>query len=269
MCLFVIDGTWSRDFNSVNEGNDALKKPVGSVPLIHLNPSFIEEKIGRPTFTEVTPVRSNARKFYEESDYPIDKKYYYGGVRFGITGADMQQLYSAVLADIERALVSGQCREISIVGWSRGAAVATEIVQTLMKKDLARTTKREAYLTRRGSRYRSVVTGEAPLPNSIKFLGLFDSVAMVLPLFNPADGEWGETVPQKVDYFVHLVAGDRTGPAPGVEFTPRNPNVAAQESHIIRLPNSNHADVGGIASTNKAKVAYQIMRTHATNAGVK
>ncbi|SBS36635.1 hypothetical protein MSP8886_03782 [Marinomonas spartinae] len=138
-----------------------------------------------------------------------------------------------------------------------------------MKKEFARIIRREAYLTRRVIRYRSVVAGESPIPNNIKFLGLFDSVAMVLPLFNPADGAWGESVPQQVDYFVHLVAGDRAGPALGINFVPRNPNVTAHESHIIRFPNSNHADIGGIASTNKAQIAYQTMRTHATKAGVK
>ena len=48
MCLFVIDGTWSRDFNSSDKGLDNRNLPVGNLNF---------------------DVRSNSRKFYEESKY--------------------------------------------------------------------------------------------------------------------------------------------------------------------------------------------------------
>ena len=270
MCLFVIDGTWSRDFNSTNIGSDSLKRAVGNVPSVRIKkPSFIEEKMGRPTLVKVDPIRSNARKFFEESGYPIEQKFYYGGVRFGVTGADIESLYNQILKDIEKAIVSGGCSEISIVGWSRGAAIATELAQALMLKEFAQILKRKSFQTRRGMRHRSIISEEAPMIPTIKFLGLFDSVAMVAPLFDPKDGDWGEEVPKEVNYFVHLVAGDRSGPAPWVDFVERDPRIKAKTSHVLRYPNANHSDIGGISSTNKARAAYQDMRFHATNAGVK
>ena len=57
MCLFVVDGTWSRNFNSENLGINSSDKPVGN-----------HEKLA---------ARSNSRRFFEENFYPANEKFYY------------------------------------------------------------------------------------------------------------------------------------------------------------------------------------------------
>lgn len=251
MCLFVIDGTWSRDFNSKSLGNDRRDIAVGN---------------------QDSAMRSNARRFYEESRYPSTKKYYYGGPEYGITGADAKKIYTAVVADIERAIVNGSCTEISLVGWSRGGAISAEIAQGLLTKEYARIYTKVSRQTRRGIRSRNVVSGQAKMLPEIKFVGLFDAVAMIPSFFgrNARDDQWGEAIPKNVNYFAHVIAGDRAGPLGGlIDFVSTNPQVAAKKSVTITLPGANHGNVGGDAAQALARQAYKIMKMHAVKAGVK
>ena len=252
MCLFVVDGTWSRNFNSKSLGIDSSDKPVGN-----------HEKLA---------ARSNSRRFFEESFYPINKKFYYGGPRFGVTGADSKNIYQSVISDIEREIVSGNCTELSLVGWSRGAAIISEVVQNLMRKEFARIYKKVSNQTRRGIRYSNIVTAKSKMIPNIKFVGLFDSVAMIPSIFFffCVDSSWGEEIPKQVDYFVHVVAGDRTGPIPKlVNFVPREPKIKAKRSVVVPIASASHGEVGGFSNTRYAQVAYHIMKFHSLKSRVK
>lgn len=251
MCLFVVDGTWSRDFNSKSLGLDNAGKSVGNLDI---------------------PKRSNSRKFYDESRYLASQKFYYSGPSYGVTGADARTIYRQVVQDIEREIVNGSCTELSLVGWSRGAAIVSEIAQGLMSKEFARIYRRISRQTTRGVRHKNVVVGQFKMLPRIKFVGLFDSVSMIPSMFSrtPKDEEWGEEIPKQVDYFVHITATDRTGPMSGlIDFIPRNPNIKALDSFTIPVTKANHSDVGGFSDTTKARFSYELMRSHANKAGVK
>lgn len=251
MCLFVIDGTWSRDFNSKSLGLDSRDRVVG-------------KRDGA--------VRSNSRRFFDESQYPPSKKFYYGGPRFGITGADAKGIYNSVVTDIEREIVNGSCTEICLVGWSRGAAIATEVAQGLLAKEYARIYKKVVQRIGRNRITRKKVIGEAKMLPEIKFVGLFDSVEMIPFFFGRSfrDREWGEVVPERVNYFFHIIAGDRDGPLNGlIDFKPANPLILARQSFTHTIAKARHDHIGGVASHPTARQAYQMMRTHASAAGVR
>lgn len=251
MCLFVVDGTWSRDFNHKSLGKDRLDISVGNRDDV---------------------VRSNARRFYEESGYPAIKKFYYGGPRFGLTGADASYIYDSVVTDIEREIVKGSCTEIAMVGWSRGAAIVSEVAQGMLNKEYARIYKKIRRHTKRGMKVKKVIVDEAKMLPDIKFVGLFDSVDMIPKILGRRIGdlEWGEHIPKNVNYFTHVIAGNRTGPLNGaINFIPANPRINAKRSFVTTIPGATHSDVGGDSSSAIARHAYQIMRSHANTAGVK
>lgn len=249
MCLFVIDGTWSRDFNYKEFGKDERNLPVG-------NTEFYK--------------RSNSRRFFDESKYDASKKFYYGGPKQGVTGGDSSLIYQAVMSDIEREIVNGNCTEISLVGWSRGAAIASEVTQGLLQKELARIYKKVTQQTRRGIRTKSVVVKESPMIPEIKFLGLFDAVAMI-PFPSPLrDREWGEHIPKEVNYFAHAIAGNREGPIKGVvDFNSLEQDIFARKKVKCVIHDANHGEIGGDATLQKARIAYEFIRSQATLAGVK
>lgn len=250
MCLFVIDGTWSRDFNCEDKGLDNRNLPVGKLQ---------------------QSARSNSRKFYEESTYSSDMKYYYGGPKYGITGADIKNIYNDVFQDIEQAIVMGKCKELSLVGWSRGAVIASELAQGLMAQKYARTYKKYKYVTRRGSRFKTELHNEVTMIPNIKFIGLFDPVEMVPSIFSRSsfDSEWGDIIPKEVDYFVQIIAGNRSGPIPGIiDFTKRNPLTLSKKSFSQVLLQATHADIGGQSTSLIAQQAYQILKLHSMKAGV-
>lgn len=251
MCLFVIDGTWSRDFNSEEKGLDNRNIPVGNLDFSS---------------------RSNSRRFYEESSYSSDMKYYYGGPKYGMTGADIGVIYEDVFRDIERAIVTKKCKDLSLVGWSRGAVIAAEIAQGLMAQKYARSRSKIHIMTSRGSRIKIKIDDEVEMIPRIKFVGLFDPVEMVPSIFprNTNDSEWGEIIPKEVDYFVQIVAGDRSGPIPGVvDFSKRNPLVLAKQSFTQIISQANHADIGGQSTSRNAQQAYMMLKLHSMKAGVQ
>ena len=86
---------------------------------------------------------------------------------------------------------------------------------------------------------------------------------------SPIDRKWGEDITSQVQYFAHVVAGDRTGPVWGlVDFYPANPLIEAQRQEILHLANTDHGGVGGRDDTASADTAYRYVRHHATIAGV-
>ena len=250
MCLFVVDGTWSRNLNSNLFGADASGRAVG----------YKNEFI-----------RSNSRRFYDESAYPLAQKFYFGGPMFGATGADARQIFARLMETIKTEIVSGRCTELSFVGWSRGAAIVSEAVQHLAHQRYFHGYQSKIRATRRGHRVQAVPVEPAIELPRIKFVGLFDSVAMIADGFRATanDPDWGDFIPQQVDYFVHIVAGDRTGPIKNVvDFVPRAPSVNAKRAVTIPMGLSTHDQVGGLANQPSAQIAYQIMKSHALRAEV-
>lgn len=254
MCLFAVDGTWSLNFNASSRGEDVMGRPVGTLE---------------------GSARSNTRRFYDECAYPPHKKFYFAGpggdgdTMLGATGADSYQLYFNVLRTIEREVNSGNCEEIVMVGWSRGAAVISELTEGLAALGKSNSRK-DPYMTSRGRRFKTLSNvlegGELP---PIKFVGLFDSVAMIQAV-SPVDQAWAEDV-TGVDYFAHVVAGDRLMAKKGfirINFTQPNPNVSAKRSEIKHMASTNHGGVGGLDDSDSAKLAYDFIRGHATLAGV-
>ncbi|MEM9452836.1 MAG: hypothetical protein AAGF11_01570 [Myxococcota bacterium] len=253
MCLFAVDGTWSLNFNAEALGEDVSGRPVGTLE----------------------SGRSNTRRFYEECAYTDNKKFYFAGpggdgdTMLGATGNDSYQLYFSVLRAIEREVNSGNCEEIVMVGWSRGAAIISELTEGLTS--LRETnSRRDPYQTQRGRRFRTLnnVIKDGELP-PIKYVGLFDSVAMIQAA-SPVDRDWAEDI-DTVKYFAHVVAGDRTMAQKGfirINFTQPNPNVDADRSEIKLMANTTHGGVGGLDDTESAREAYDFIRNHATIAGV-
>lgn len=253
MCLFAVDGTWSLNFNAEALGEDVMGRPVGALE----------------------SGRSNTRRFFEECAYPANKKFYFAGpggdgnTVLGATGNDSYQLYFNVLRAIEREVNSGNCEEIVMVGWSRGAAVISELTEGLQALGESNSRK-DPYQTSRGRRFKTlsnvIKSGELP---PIKFVGLFDSVAMI-QASSPVDSEWAEDI-ASVKYFAHVVAGDRLMAKKGfirINFTQPNPKVAADRSEIKHMATTTHGGVGGLADSPSAREAYSFIRNHATLAGV-
>ena len=240
MCLIAIDGTWSDDFNNKSFGLDARGKPVGNQP----------------------KGMSNTRKFFVQSSYPTSKKFYFAGPEDGPFGTDVGTILNAVLDLIERT----QCSEVSLVGWSRGAVIATEVAEALFYG------KHRTYRkTTRGNRF----TGYRDLKNvpKVRFLGLFDAVAMTQAADvrrGPAEKNvgWGEDVHNNVQYFAHVIAGLRDGPFPGVPFYKADPEVHMNNRHETTLAAAKHGDIGGFSSSALALQSYKFIRDHATKAGV-
>ncbi|MBX2809685.1 MAG: DUF2235 domain-containing protein [Cellvibrionaceae bacterium] len=251
MCLFVVDGTWSRTVNYEHAGKDDRGYRIGSKSQFDM---------------------SNSRRFYLASSYPENQKFYYGGPWLATMGTDSGKTHRKVLSDIEREIVSGNCTEISLVGWSRGAAIATEVAQALLEKEFARIYKKIPRQTARGTRTNTVIVDEAPILPEIKFLGLFDSVEMIPNNWlsrSKDDKEWGEIIPDKVNHFAHAIAGDRSTAFRVFEYKPRNPLNFAKTSNVKVFPLANHGDIGGSFDTIFGKQAYQFIRSNADKAGVK
>ncbi|MCA9653996.1 MAG: hypothetical protein KC501_29005 [Myxococcales bacterium] len=247
MCLFAVDGTWSVDFNNENLG-------VGSS--------------GRAVGNRDENVRSNTRRFFEECKYPDNKKFYFVGPGMGATGADSWRIYFNVLRTIEREINSGNCTEIVMVGWSRGAAIISELTEGLSSLGQSNS-RRDPFQTGRGERMRTInnVLPGGKLP-PIRYVGLFDSVAMIMRAA-PHDQQWGEDITAEVEYFAHVVAGDRTGPLGGlVDFREANPLIQAKRRSILHMAHVTHGGVGGESQTDSARQAYDFIRNHATIAGV-
>lgn len=247
MCLFAVDGTWSPDFNSQTLGTGAAGRAVGN---------------------REEAVRSNTRRFYEESSFPASKKFYFVGPAAGATGSDAYPIYFNVLRTIEREVNSGNCTEIVMVGWSRGAAIISELTEGL--SSLAATNARlDPRMTRRGTRMQELanVIKKGKLP-PIKFVGLFDSVAMIARAA-PHDQRWGEEITPEVKYFAHVIAGDRTGPLGGlIDFREADPLVQAERRAVMHIGHATHSGVGGQDDSAEAQQAYEFVRNHATIAGV-
>ena len=128
--------------------------------------------VGESKFNEMT----NSRKFFLNSNYPDSKKFYYRGVD-NAWGLDTGYIYRAVIEDVSREIYNGNCTELSFVGWSRGAAIVTEVCQALsyMKHMVAVDSTRTAkYPKWEGPRYTSKLLGIIEMLPNIKFLGLFD-----------------------------------------------------------------------------------------------
>jgi len=246
MCLFAIDGTWSAKFNNQHKGSDATGRSVGKR----------EEN-----------VRSNTRRFFEECGYKDNKKFYFAGP-VDVFGADSLSLYYQVLRVIEREINSGNCTEIVLVGWSRGAAIASELTEGL--GELAQTNRRlERFQTPRGILHRNLenVIRDGKLP-PIRYVGLFDSVAMITNKAEvPHDEGWAEEIAPEVQYFAHVVAGDRNGPL-GIDFHPADPLINAPKHKIFDFSGATHSGVGGEDHTVEAQISYCFIRDHATLAGV-
>ncbi|MCA9712473.1 MAG: hypothetical protein KDK70_41980, partial [Myxococcales bacterium] len=203
-----------------------------------------KDVVGRNVGKSKDDIRSNTRRFYEESRYPENKKFYFVGPGYGMSGADAYQIYYNVLRTIEEQVNRGNCDEIVMVGWSRGAAIISELTEGLAA--LSETnSRRDPYQSGRGTRYRNLtnVIKSGQLP-PIKFVGLFDSVSMIWR-GSPNDPKWGEDITSQVQYFAHVVAGDRTGPVGGlIDFYPANPAIAAGRQEIMHLAHVNHGGVG-------------------------
>lgn len=247
MCLFAVDGTWSDDFNNRDMGQGARGRRVGS---------------------RDEDVRSNTRKFFEQCPYPANKKFYFVGPGWGATGSDAWQIYFDVLRTIEREVNSGNCTEIVMVGWSRGAAIVSELTEGLQELQ-QRNSRQDPYQSGRGERMRridNVLTGGQVPP--IRFVGLFDSVAMIMR-GAPHDRRWGEEISPEVLYFAHVVAGDRSGPLGGlIDFREADPLVQAKKRAILHMGHSTHGGVGGEDHSDDARRSYDFIRNHATLAGV-
>tara|TARA_Y100001968_G_C19415904_1_gene748989 strand:- start:887 stop:1633 length:747 start_codon:yes stop_codon:yes gene_type:complete len=247
MCLFVVDGTWSHKFNTGSWEKDSAGLHYGSFSGINT---------------------TNSKKFYDNSQYSDSKKFYYSGARDGITGHDSTVIYERVMNDIQREIVSGNCTELSLIGWSRGAAVIAEITQSLAALKYATVNNITVRNTRRGTRSFNNFKHADMIPN-IKFVGLFDSVAMMGPYtFSPDLNGWGEEISSMVDYFVHIIAGDRTGPVPFMDFLTPEIEINSKRKIFHRMFSANHGDVGGGNNNMYSKIAYDFMRKHATKAGV-
>ncbi|MEM9452837.1 MAG: hypothetical protein AAGF11_01575 [Myxococcota bacterium] len=221
MCLIVVDGTWSFNFNNKNKGKDYVGRPIGK---------------------KSEDIRSNARRFYEESAYPDTKKFYFVGPGYGMSGNDSPRIYRNVVKCIDEQIKKKNCDELAFVGWSRGAAIISEVAEGLAARK------------------------EGAVP-PIKFVGLFDSVAMIWRS-SPVDRRWGEDITSNVQYFAHVVAGDRTGPVWGVDFRAADPLIKAGRQEVFHLANATHGGVGGDDSTAHAQTSYDYIRNHATIAGV-
>ncbi|MCA9705792.1 MAG: hypothetical protein KDK70_08090 [Myxococcales bacterium] len=226
MCLFAVDGTWSVDFNSRRAGNDQVGRPVGN---------------------QAGDMRSNTRRFFEESKYPDGKKFYFRGPDDGIGGSDSTNIYRDVLACIDAQIEAKNCDEIVMVGWSRGAAIISELTQGLAARE--------------------------GMP-TIKYVGLFDSVAMITAR-SPVDERWAEAITPSVENFAHVIAGDRTGEATVLgrriryTFVPADPTSNAKNPPaILHLAQATHGGVGGDASSEHAKISYDHIRNQASKVGV-
>lgn len=242
MCLIAIDGTYSFKFNSRSLGKDASGYPIGVLD----------------------SGMSNTYRFFVSSGYPRSEKFYFGGPRAGATGSDSGAILSAVLDLIEQ----GSCREVSLVGWSRGAVIASEVAEILHYGK-----RRVVTLGSRGSRFKGY--RDIKHRPEVRFVGLFDSVSMnwtppVARAPNDDTVGWGEELPNSVKYVAHVLAGDRSGPVQPVPlpFFKAAPNVTAKQSFELVIAHATHADVGGMSHTAKATQAYRFIRGHATKAGV-
>ncbi len=253
--LIVVDGTWSVDFNTSDNGEDPSGRAIGNQ----------DEGTGR----------SNSRRFFEESRYPANKKFYFVGPGNGMSGNDSFPIYFNVLRTIEREINNGNCDELHMVGWSRGAAIIGELTEGL--EQLADTntrtnpTRERVYNPYGGPSHVTVMRPmnnvlSRPMPK-IKFVGLFDSVSMIWRS-SPHNRRWGEEITDDVEYFAHVTAGDRTGPAGGlIDFAMRNPDIAAKRSVMHHIGDATHGGVGGDDTTAHAREAYTFIRNHATAAG--
>ena len=242
MCLIAIDGTWSYKFNNRFLGKDQSGFPIGV-----LNAGM-----------------SNTYRFLRGCGYPKSRKFYFGGPQYGMSGYDVTSITQSVFDLIE----SLGCKEIALVGWSRGGVVASEVAEILHYGK-----RREMLQTRRGTRLKGFRDFKN-LP-TVKFVGLFDPVSMTIatPLArseSDATVAWGEEIPSKVKYVAQVIAGKRDGPIPGIPlpFYPASPNVQAQVYEECTMVTARHADVGGLSDSPHAQVAYHFIRTHATKAGV-
>jgi len=243
--LIVVDGTWSMNFNSNDNGEDPSGRAIGNSD---------------------QNIRSNSRRFFEESRYPPNKKLYFVGPGNGMSGNDSYQIYFNVLRAIEQEINEGNCDELSFVGWSRGAAIIGELTEGLSALSESNT-RRDPQRTARGTRMRTVRNVlSRPMP-PIKFVGLFDSVSMIWRS-SPLNRQWGEQITSAVQYFAHVTAGDRTGPVGGlIDFRMRNPDVGAARSEHLHLAQATHGDVGGDDTGQHARTAYEYIRNHANIAG--
>ncbi|MEM9461697.1 MAG: hypothetical protein AAGF11_46470 [Myxococcota bacterium] len=243
MCLFVVDGTWSSEFNSNDNGKDAAGKAVG---------------------TSKEDVRTNSRRFFEECLYPSSKKFYFTGPAYGVSGDDSYGIYFDVIRTIEREINRGNCEEIYMVGWSRGATIISEITETLSL--LAGTNSRgNPTKIGRTMHIRPIENVlNRPMP-PVRFVGLFDSVAMITRR-SPVDSHWGEDVTAIVEYCAHVTAGIRWSDS-WIYYYKRDPNIQAQRTELKHMTYADHWGVGGEATQWDAREAYQFIRNHAYLAG--
>jgi len=242
--LVVVDGTWSMNFNSDDNGEDPSGRAIGN---------------------SEDDIRSNSRRFFEESRYPANKKFYFVGPGNGMNGNDSYPIYFNVLRVIEREINSGNCEELSLVGWSRGAAIIGELTEGL--SELAGSNSRRGPRVSNGRRTTQATLDNVlsrPMP-TIKYVGLFDSVSMIWRS-SPIDRQWGEDITALVQYFAHVTAGDR-GSGMGFSYAMRNPDIQAARSERHHIADATHGGVGGSDGTAHAREAYEFIRNHANIAG--
>lgn len=233
MCLFIVDGTWSHKVNNDGLGFDSAGNEIGS-----------RRGNGK---------RTNCRRFYDEYPYPENKKFYFAGPRKGPSGNDSVVIYQAVMRAIQKQVVQEGCTEISMIGWSRGAVIVSEIAQSL------------------GSGFRHI-RGFESLPR-IKFIGLFDAVSRIWrssPFEAPDFPEdlrraWGDIIPSTVQYFAHVTASERR--ESGIRFIPANPTVFARINQDLEISSANHGDIGEDRN-ERSHAAYNYISLHANRAGV-
>jgi RHS repeat-associated protein len=121
---------------------------------------------------------SNVVKFYKEYNGP---KHYYAGPDDGLLGLDSGHLAgkvkSQICDDYCKAKKDGRKFDVDLVGWSRGAAISTEVAWRLAEEGCCCEGSSEP----------------CPMSVDVRFLGLFDSVDMTGALPN----EHTEVAPPK------------------------------------------------------------------------
>lgn len=225
MCLFVVDGTWSRRINS-EIARDSRGVSVGSDKGVR------------------SGMQTNCRKFYHNY---LGRKFYYSGPDEGRTGNDAVDIYHHMLRRLEMEVINGNRSEISLVGWSRGAAIVTEIAHEIFLR------------------------GATSIPN-IKFLGLFDPVERISENAPIGDRTWGKQINSNVQYCAQVVAGRRfmLKPFP-LTYYARKPEINIDESryHELLINQANHGHIGGDCENAFARQAYRFISDQAKRAGLE